>query len=134
MKLHSSIAHKKRYKIRKVNSASRIFSPFNSKNKTIINKSFLNSMKSIKSHHNKSQINLRNKSFGFESINSVNQSYRLKLLTPQSKVRICHNTNPKKVPKMFDCTSISSSIISKIENIMINYEKDTKKEIYAKVF
>ena len=127
MKLHSSIANKKRYKIRKVNSASRIFSPFNSKNKTIINKSFLNSMKSIKSHHNKSQINLRNKSFGFESINSVNQSYRLKLLTPQSKVRICHNTNPKKVPKMFDCTSISSSIISKIENIMINYEKDTMK-------
>ena len=127
MKLHSSIAYKKSYKIRKVNSASRIFSPSYTKYKTNNNKSLLNSMKSIKSTHNKSQINLRNKSFGFESINKINHSYRLKLLTPQSKVKISHNTNPKKVPIMFDCTSISSSIISKIENIMINYENDIMK-------
>ena len=114
--------------MRKIN-----YSYISSKYKSNLNKSILNSKKTI---------HVRHKLLGTDSLSSFDLEHP-KIITPRgesSSIPIENNSQPKKnnsrassqkrVIKRSDCKNLSISIMSKIDIIMINYEKNTTQLYY----
>ena len=123
MKSSSSI--KKNIRRRKVNSATEIFLTPSTPYKPTNSVSLLNSMRNTKYYHNKSQIQLKFKTNGFDSLNNFSQSCRDKNLLPQDIKN--PTTKKKECPKIVDNNFIYNSILSKLEKIMKNYNQDPPK-------
>ena len=130
MKSSSSIANKMTYRKRKLNSALDNFTPSSTTYKSSSNIILLNSQKFPKRQKNKSQMQLKYKSLGFDSMRNTSLSCRHKLLTPQRRMNLKNSSTQNDIPKIFDINSIYNSIISKIEKLMKNYKQDMMKLYY----
>ena len=129
MKLSSSIASKMNFKKRKANSYFDKFSPSSTTDKSKVKISLQNSQKFSKNYQNKSQNQIRYKSIGFNSTRNSNISFRYKLLSPKNKINK-KNSSTQNEQKILVNNSIYNSIITKIENIMLNYQQETIKLYY----
>ena len=127
----SSIANKMTFRKRKINSALDNLYPSSTNYKSNSNIILLNSQKFPKKQKNKSQIQLKYNSFGFDSMKNTSFSCRQKLLTPQKRINLKNSSTQNDIPKLFDINSIYNSIISKIENLINNYKKDMMKLYYV---
>ena len=122
----SSIANKMAFRKRKINSAFDHFTPSFTTYKSNSNIILQNSQKFFKKQKNKSQIQLKYQSPGFDS----NLPCRHKLLTPQRRINLKNSSTQNDIPKIFDLNSIYNSIISKIEKLINNYKQDMMKLYY----
>ena len=120
MRPYSSISLDMKIKKRKKKPISEKTSP-SPLHKSNINIELLNSMRLLKKNIKQSHIALTKKSGFIDSLNNTNS---LKLLTPKNKYQI---ENEKKKPEKNDSKTLYTSIIAKIENIMVNYKEDINK-------
>ena len=121
----SSIVKKMNYRKRKINTISENFSPLSTAYKSSVNINNQNSLKNSK-QQNKSLFKLKKKLSFIDSVNSLNYSSNPNTLTPKYKIKMKN----KGTPEILDNKTIYSSIISKIEKIMIQYKKDINKLFY----
>ena len=129
MRPSSSIIKKMNFKRRKINSIPENFSPLSTAYKSSTNINFPNSIRNSKKQ-NKSQFQLKYQSSFFDSLNNLNHSYRPKLLTPKYKINLKNTPIQKETLKLFDTNAMYTSILSKLENIMIKYKQDINKLYY----
>ena len=129
MKLSSSIVSKMNFRKRNANSYFEKFSPSSTTDKLKTKLSLQNSQKFTKNYQNKSPNQKRYKSIGFNSTRNSNNSCRYKLLSPKNKINK-KNSSTQNDQIIIDNNSIYNSIITKIENIMLNYQQEAIKLYY----
>ncbi len=128
MRASSSMTTKNLRK-RKINAHSEIFFPSSSTSKSKTNINFHSSFNSRNKHQNKSQIQLKYKSDGFNSTRNSDLLLKQKLLTPKNRINL-NISAQNEIPKIFDNNSIYKSIMSKLENLMTEYKQDMMKLYY----
>ena len=129
MRASSSAATKINIRKRKINSSSEKIFPSSTNSKSRTNINFQKSQISAKKYQNKSHIQLKYKPVGFISTRNINPLFKQKYLTPTNGINL-NISDQNKIPKIFDNNSICNSIISKMENLMINYKRDSMKLYY----
>ena len=130
MKLSSSIASKINFRNRKKEFIFEKLFPSSTTYKSKTKLSLQNSQKFSKNYQNKSQNQIRYKSIGFNSTRNSNNSFRYKLLSSNNRNNKKNNSTQNDIQAIIDNNSIYNSIISKIENIMANYQQETNKLYY----
>ena len=104
MRASSSMTTKNLRK-RKINAHSEIFFPSSSTSKSKTNINFHSSFNSRNKQQNKSQIQLKYKSDGFNSTRNSNLLLKQKLLTPKNRINL-NISAQNEIPKIFDNNSI----------------------------
>ena len=129
MRASSSMAIKINIRKRKIKPSLEKYFPSSTKSKSRTHINLQKSQISAKKYQNKSHIQLLNKPSGFISKRNINSLFKQKFLTPTNGINL-NISDQNKIPKIFDNSSIYHSIISKIENLMINYKLDSMKLYY----
>jgi hypothetical protein len=111
-------------KNKKNNSSLGNSTPLSTTHKSIIIANF--SKRYNKNYHNKSQFNTNYQKYILKSNIKINNSYRLKLLSPQNSSN-SKNLSNIETKKILLNNEIYNSILTKIENIKNLYEKELEK-------